>query len=202
MKIIPHIDAPHENFIRSYDDVLPEAIFDDLFDIIDNRPYWTERSVPHNRKDAQIVLDESYSHLCKTITAHLMEKCVDKYAREFSGLLLPDSSIVSGATCLQKTNFGEGYHQWHCEKIGLYSDRDIAWMIYLNNVLSGGETEWLHQSVRIQPRKNVAVLWPGGWTHLHRGTPPLSEAKYILTGWLSLTPNKAGYKSVPLSINS
>ena len=30
------------------------------------------------------------------------------------------------------------------------------------------------------------VIWPAGFTHCHRGNPPLDRDKYILTGWLEL----------------
>ena len=61
--------------------------------------------------------------------------------------------------------------------------RAIAWMIYLNDVEEGGETEFLYQQKRFKPTGNTALLWPGSWTHIHRGNPPLSGDKYILTGW-------------------
>ena len=63
----------------------------------------------------------------------------------------------------------------------------VAWMVYLNDVEEGGETEFLYQSLRIKPKANMAVLWPGSFTHIHRGNPPLSGDKYILTGWFSPT---------------
>ena len=55
-------------------------------------------------------------------------------------------------------------------------------MIYLNDVEEGGETEFLYQRKKLKPTKNRAVIWPGSYTHLHRGNPPM-ETKYILTGW-------------------
>ena len=60
-------------------------------------------------------------------------------------------------------------------------------MIYLNDVEEGGETEWLYQQLKIKPKKNTAVIWPGSFTHLHRGNPPISGTKYILTGWFTST---------------
>ena len=55
-------------------------------------------------------------------------------------------------------------------------------MVYLNEVEEGGETEWLYQKKRVSPQKGMVVLWPGSFTHLHRGNPPMSD-KYIATGW-------------------
>ena len=61
-------------------------------------------------------------------------------------------------------------------------------MIYLNDLQDeddGGETEFLYQSRRVKPKKNLGVVWPGGITHMHRGNPPLKKTKKILTGWVT-----------------
>jgi len=86
---------------------------------------------------------------------------------------------------IQKTKVGEGYHQWHCENAEMKArDRILAFMVYLNDVIEGGETEFLYQKCRFKPEKNTLMLWPSQFTHLHRGNPPLSNDKYIITGWI------------------
>ena len=57
-------------------------------------------------------------------------------------------------------------------------------MIYLNDVEEGGETEFLYQSIRVAPKAGTLLIWPAGFTHTHRGNPPLSGDKYIATGWV------------------
>jgi hypothetical protein len=63
-------------------------------------------------------------------------------------------------------------------------NRIMAFMLYLNDVEVGGETEFLYQKTRIKPQKDRLVIWPAGYTHPHRGNPPLSNEKYIITGWI------------------
>ena len=48
----------------------------------------------------------------------------------------------------------------------------------------------LNQSLRIKPEQGTLVLWPAGYTHIHRGNPPLSGEKYIMTGWLEYDEEK------------
>lgn len=106
----------------------------------------------------------------------------DKY-KEISGL---ERHYMYGIK-IQKTNPCEGYHVWHSEQTGKQSNgsaRVLAWTLYLNDVEEGGETEFLYQSRRIKPKKGTMVLWPAGFTHTHRGNPPLKETKYLATGWV------------------
>jgi hypothetical protein len=86
---------------------------------------------------------------------------------------------------VQKTIPGGGYHVWHSE----IDDRNtasrlLAFTLYLNDIEEGGETEYLYQGFRIKPEQSTLVIWPAGFTHTHRGNPPLKETKYIVTGWV------------------
>jgi hypothetical protein len=86
---------------------------------------------------------------------------------------------------IQKTLPSQGYHAWHTEVLHRRDSlRFLTFILYLNDVEEGGETEFLYQQTRIKPVENRFVLWPAGMTHIHRGNPPLKGEKYILTGWV------------------
>lgn len=86
---------------------------------------------------------------------------------------------------IQKTAVGGGYHGWHYEADNVENSRRVfAYILYLNDVAEGGETEFLYLHKRIKPKAGTLVIFPSGFTHTHRGNPPLSNEKYILTGWL------------------
>jgi hypothetical protein len=89
---------------------------------------------------------------------------------------------------IQKTLPKEGYHVWHVEQNGTFYEckRAFVFSIYLNDVKEGGETEFLNHSVRVKPKKGRIVIWPAGFPYLHRGNPPLSGKKYILTSWIMI----------------
>lgn len=110
--------------------------------------------------------------------------CYNMYVDDFS--ILNDSEPHSiKSVRLQKTLPGQGYHNWHYESsTTLTSNRVLAWMLYLNDVQEGGETEFLYSGKRISPKEGQLLIWPAGFTHTHRGNPPLEETKYILTGWV------------------
>lgn len=111
-------------------------------------------------------------------------KAFAPYAEEFSIL-----SVFTGLRIryikIQKTRIGGGYHAWHCENLDAkYSGRALTFILYLNDVDEGGETEFLYYPRRIKAEAGKLILFPGGYTHTHRGNPPISNEKYILTGWV------------------
>ena len=77
---------------------------------------------------------------------------------------------------------------WHVEhgKGYLNEPRAFAWSIYLNDVEEGGETEFLNQSIRVKPKTGRIVIWPASFPYVHRGNPPLSGKKYIITSWMNV----------------
>lgn len=61
--------------------------------------------------------------------------------------------------------------------------RKITFLWYLNDVVEGGETEfWSKYSIK--PEAGKLVLFPACWTFPHTGKVPISNDKYIITGWL------------------
>ena len=75
--------------------------------------------------------------------------------------------------------------------MGSQLHRVLAWMIYLNDVTDGGETEFPTQGKRFQPRAGDVLIWPAYWTHPHRGIVSESQTKYIVTGWFDFfDPNE------------
>lgn len=102
---------------------------------------------------------------------------------------------------IQKTSPTQGYHAWHCEHDAMENsnDRILSWILYLNDVEEGGETEFLYQSLRFKPKTGTFILFPAHFTHTHRGNQPLSGVKYIATGWIEFlnTTEPQGASSFP-----
>jgi len=94
--------------------------------------------------------------------------------------------IITDHVKIQKTLPAQGYHVWHIEHGERRENqkRVLVYSIYLNTVEEGGETEFLYQSQRVKPIKGRIVIWPANFPYVHRGNPPLSGEKYILTSWI------------------
>ena len=69
-----------------------------------------------------------------------------------------------------------GYPQAH---------RQLVFMWYLNTVKEGGETVFHEQNIAVQPIEGRLVAFPPFWTHSHTANAPISEPKYVITGWLT-----------------
>jgi|LauGreDrversion4_2_1035121.scaffolds.fasta_scaffold03284_7 hypothetical protein len=80
-------------------------------------------------------------------------------------------------------NIGK-YHYHNDAYIANNRMRVLTFLFYLNNVDVGGETEFTG-TYKIKPKQGSILLFPSTWTYHHRGNMPISESKYIITGWLS-----------------
>jgi hypothetical protein len=188
-----------EDFIRAYEGVFDKEFCDDViksFDWAEGRGFTLSRqdfdkADKVNKKDTSLFahdfdLNHSNKRLGDLFTRFFWDVAYAKYADEFSESLLSSSDAHQVfAMKVQKTNPSGGYHQWHYEASGrAVSNRLLAYTVYLNDVEEGGETEFLYQQKRIKPIQGTVSLFPASFTHLHRGNPPLSGAKYIITGWV------------------
>ncbi len=115
---------------------------------------------------------------------NILREFVPKYIDIYGGFGMQD--CTSQHMKVQKTPPKGGFHTWHCEHgYGEASEfRNLTWTLYLNDIPEGeGETEFLEYGVKVQPKKGRLSLFPGAWTHTHRGNPVYSCNKYIATGW-------------------
>lgn len=87
---------------------------------------------------------------------------------------------------IQKYDKQKGRYVYHHDFMIDETDkkyRVITFIWYLNNVEEGGETEFW-KDYKIKPTAGKLVLFPASWTFPHRGKMPISDDKYIITGWV------------------
>ncbi|AGH06808.1 2OG-Fe(II) oxygenase family enzyme [Synechococcus phage S-RIM2] len=131
----------------------------------------------------EFMLDHSCGYEYMRAYNQVVGACLEHYVDKYEQLLTYRYQQVY--LNVQKTLPQQGYHSWHDEKSSMGCNRRIAaTMMYLNNVEEGGETEFLYLAKRFKPVRGRVLIWPAGFTHVHRGNPPLSGEKYIATSWL------------------
>jgi hypothetical protein len=185
-------------FIKTYENAMSEQLMQELRDWAD-RPSLElhmseqegETQFPYGklgREDHQKFLKFSNSDLMMRCNEEL-NPCIKDYSENFPGV----SGAISYDIKLQKTPVKGGYSVWHSEQgEGHGATRVVSWMLYLNDVEEGGETEFLYQGFRQKATKGTLVIWPAAFTHTHRGNPPYSNDKYVITGWANFP-----YETVP-----
>ena len=92
---------------------------------------------------------------------------------------------------VQSYKANEGYYGWHTDNVknkiinnalNFNQDRVLTFIWYLNDVEVGGETEFLN--FKIKPTAGKLLLFPATWTYPHKGNMPISNDKFIVTGWI------------------
>lgn len=194
-------DQYHENFIRVYDNaVTPEfctGVIRYFEWCLQNNRYWNRQEDSLLKKDQSsslaplttneiIFSNENLGGFLQEFNNSFWDQCYKNYMKEFDVLKTFDRHTIHSYK-LQKTLPGGGYHVWHCENgTRGFMSRIGVYLLYLNDVIEGGETEFLYQNTRVKPKQGTLVIWPAGYTHPHRGNPPLIGAKYVMTGWIEL----------------
>jgi 2OG-Fe(II) oxygenase superfamily len=97
---------------------------------------------------------------------------------------------------IQHYKKNEGHFKWHFDALGPGAwERQLAMIIYLNSVASGGETRFYRQNLKVRPVAGDAVFFPTFWTHMHCGEIAESEDKYVISSFVSFDIPAAGQKS-------
>lgn len=175
--------------------------------------YWTREEAPLTKvwaRDTSIELTSIIGaggkdgERAKKIVEYTFKKLSDAYYHYQDNIMIPRHDFLITCFKIQKTLPGEGYHVWHSEYPNVLPGnwketedctpggipnvalREGVYTLYLNDIEEGGETEFLNQSVRVSPTTGTVTIFPAGYTHLHRGNPPLKGVKYIMTGWYNI----------------
>ena len=187
-----------EDFIGIWDNNVDENICKELIKYYD----WTvknnynissdtgEIKMEPIREDEAIFMGSSSiqypSSLCDQYWKCL-EQCALEYLKKYS--IQMTSGLHNWNFKVHKVKEKQGYHKWHYESSEYeVRDRFLVYMTYLQAPPEGGETEFLYQSKRIDPVVGRTLIWPTGFTHKHRGNPPLKGEKMYITGWFNMSP--------------
>lgn len=193
--------ADIKDFIGVFDDVVSKDFCDDVVKYFE---YLKDATLTCDRQSVEGVErlkkeDETYffqDEMVKEYQLHntnilreanyAFSACLNAYFNTYDALHSTNYGVYSYR--LQKTKVGGGYHVWHHERGNLENEhRFLSFILYLNDVDEGGETEFHYYPRRVQPKAGRVLVFPAEFTHTHRGNPPLSNDKYIIATWASYT---------------
>jgi len=146
-----------------------------------------ENSVSWLKADTQVISKKEFFWKDYIIPSYKnITNFFELYTTHFGNLNSMFKDIEPSGFNVQRTLPGEGFHIWHCEQGPPAPNRCAVWSVYLNDVKEGGETEFLYQNIRVKPKEGSLLIFPANYTYMHRGNPPLKDAKYIITGWFEM----------------
>lgn len=190
--------SKYENFVGIYDDCFTDKFCDDLIEYFEwcqkNNRTFSRPEDERIKKDDSTSLNpvntQEISFSYPNIQGFIGEfndkfwnQCYKEYIANYSVLADYEKHTIYTYK-LQKTLPAGGYHIWHSEDGAKnFAFRTGVYILYLNDVEEGGETEFLYQQMRVAPKKGRLVIFPPNYPWAHRGNPPLSGVKYIMTGW-------------------
>ena len=181
------------SFIEVYDKALTEKECQIIIDSFEKSEYqfgYTGSGYyrPEHKKCMQMVYSFPNINPVSNILRPSLKRCMDRYYKKYIVL-----STSMGSTFNIYDNYNiqryegeeDGYKAWHCEhgSEGVAVKRILAWMFYLNDAKSGTEFKYYPT---INAKRGRCVIWPAGFTHMHKGVIPNKGLKYIATGWISL----------------
>ena len=136
----------------------------------------------------------SYKDYWKVIY-EIVNDGLGKYLSKWGGVVTKQKDLYNPLMKYHIVSQHGGYHSWHKEWIGCrYPQKDmvLVWHFSLTSHKNEGELEFKYYDHRIEPKAGRLLIWPTGFTHMHRGNPIRSDSqKHYLTGWWYLHPSTA-----------
>ena len=110
---------------------------------------------------------------------------LEKYIQKYNYLDGVPKFNINEDYMIQTYPKGGGFKTWHAESCTpLMCKRLLVFMTYLNDVPDGG-TMFRDQDIIIPAKKGLTLIWPAGFTHVHKGQITDKHEKQIVTGWYS-----------------
>jgi len=195
------------DFIIEFNNSIPDLLCDNIINLYEetNDKYagqtlggvqldiknTTDFIIPQNNNKWEKIEKFLYKELIRKLVKYI--EIIDKklninennYDITFS--LFDNKNLFTESFMIQKYDKSCGkyvYHNdfsLHYEKEKSY--RVLTFLWYLNDVTEGGETAFWND-YKIIPEKGKLLLFPASWSYPHSGKMPISNDKYIITGWL------------------
>ena len=177
------------DFIHIYENALESNICDfliSLFDQVpdkqerhdnDGKPNFTQFNFTENR-DLTPEVEQVHNHVIKNVFTYR-----DKYYEFVDTRVFPKDHAFEQFRIKKYNPGGEDRFDTHVDVLDYLSARRfLSFMWYLNDVETGGET--VFKDLIIKPKKGTLLVFPPLWMFPHKGNPPITDSKYIMSTYL------------------
>ena len=190
------------NYIYLKENVLTKELCKETIDLYENNPknhfdgIVLSGYVPEIKKTKDFTLHPEVDEISKKINDKLIEILAINIKSYFD--ILNFSKVNSSnfvqfdKLMIQKYFKNDGKYIYHNDFNSDYKHfryRICSYIFYLNDVDEGGETEFWYGKYKIQPKAGNLLIFPSFWCFPHCGKMPISNDKYIITGWIYINDN-------------
>jgi len=130
--------------------------------------------------------DILYNELNKNLHKYIVK--IRQYLNNEKYILFDAKCLTENLFMIQKYIKNRGHYIYHNDT-SFEPDRTkyrvLTYLWYLNDITEGGETEFWG-NYKIKPTAGKLLIFPSSWSFPHCGKMPISDNKYIITGWLYL----------------
>lgn len=180
-----------DELIHVYENALEPEICDSIINIYEQtstlgkhervennfKPNFTQFNLTENSKLNDEVT-QIHNHVIKKTFEYR-----DKYYEFVDKRVFPESHAFEQFRIKKYNPDGNDMFDTHVDVQDYVSARRfLSFFWYLNDVETGGNT--VFKDITISPRKGKLVVFPPLWMFPHRGEPPVSGPKYLLSTYL------------------
>lgn len=177
------------DLIKIHDNALEPEICDYLISLFEQSSDKHERIENDSKPNfTQFNFTENRNLLTETNEIHnLIIKKVfeyrDLYYEFIDKRVFPEEHAFEQFRIKRYNPGGDDWFDTHVDVTNHESSRRfLSFMWYLNDVETGGNT--IFDGMMIKPKRGTLVIFPPLWMYPHRGEPPLSGPKYIMSAYL------------------
>lgn len=172
----------HENILTKEDCQLLIDTFESVseYENIDNNgtPKFSQYNLTQNVKSHTQNVQALHNKIIKTVMHHR-----DQYYKFIDLRCFPQKHAFEQFRIKRYLTDNDDRFDTHVDVTDYESARRfLSFFWYLNDVESGGETQF--SELTIQPKMGSMVIFPPLWMFPHRGNRPVSNTKYLLSTYL------------------
>jgi prolyl 4-hydroxylase len=177
------------DLIKIHDNALEPEICDYLISLFeqssdkherienDSKPNFTQFNLTENR-NLSTETNEIHNLIIKKVFEYR-----DLYYEFIDKRVFPEEHAFEQFRIKRYNPGGDDWFDTHVDVTNHESSRRfLSFMWYLNDVETGGNT--IFDGMMIKPKRGTLVIFPPLWMYPHRGEPPLSGPKYIMSAYL------------------
>lgn len=179
----------NDYFIKVYANALSDEVCDEIIKKFEKSEIYDGVTAggydPNVKKTKDFHLSRGKIEDWKEIDTALYTSLTNHLKRYYAEThLRPMENLEDTGFQIQRYRKNDGHYVMHHDSSREFDKyRVLTFLWYLNDVHEGGETNF-YNKIWVKPKKGQLVFFPATWNHEHMGCMPISNDKYIVTGWI------------------